>query len=376
MVQKQQSQRRSLLAAMSLWAMAGACGAQASPAGAERASSKKAPGKAGRAGIHPWIDPGDTVVADVLVDGKRVARLDHRARVDGMTRTPALVFPLPVGVKRVQLRGTATLKGQSGKFDTTWKVRDLAPISGPLYDQSRPWIERVRGLASKMWFVTVKPWDADVRQRPAGPVFADLEKRLGAPLPPLVKVLGDWRITVQDSAFQSAAEMGRATDLLLGKWHYRESGAKGLGKILPRAVRARYDRSLTVFNEVGDGLGALAWDPVGVVAGEPTHVGIDRGDTGARPGPAGEGVWFWLHQNHIDEPILLLDEDYRPRNAESALTHVFQRFALSDDALPEKDDELVVDTANPRANLLQLTFTGPTMPSLELRGYDYHYSLY
>lgn len=97
---------------------------------------------------------------------------------------------------------------------------------------------------------------------------------------------------------------------------------------------------------------------------------------GVRPGPVGEGVWFWLHQEHIAEPVLLLDDDYRPKTAEAALTHVFQRFALSAGDGPETDEGLMVDTANPRAALLQLHFDGPRNPRLWLRSYDYHYSLY
>jgi hypothetical protein len=332
---------------------------------------------AGRAGIHPWLKAGDSVVADVIVDGKVVSRLEHRAVVEGLTKPPALVFPLPAGPKRLRLRGHATLQGVAAPFDRTWKVHDLAPHSAPLYDQGKPLVERIRGLAARLeGAFTIQPGDGGARKKPAKLAFADLEKSLGAALPAQVKVLGDWQIKVDHSSFVSAADMRSVTAMLLAEWGYKPTGELGLDGMLSPAVRARYDRSVGVFLEVGDGLGTLAWDPAGVTAGEPPNTSNDKGNPGARPGPAGDGVWYWVHQEHLNDPVLLLDDDYRPRTAEAALTHVFQRFVLSAGEQPETDDGLVLDTANPRANLLQLSFDGPSRPRLRLRSYDHHYSMY
>lgn len=365
------AQRRSILAGLSAWfgaLLAGVPGVAIAAADGPTA---------GRAGIHPWIDAGDKVVADVIVDGKLVAQLDHQATQPGLKKPPALVFGLPVGLKRMRLKGQVTQGAKTSSFDKTWTVRDMAPFSAPLYEQGKPWIERVRGLAAKLdGAIEVEAGDAGAKKKPAKAAFADLEKSLGVALPPLVKVLGDWRIEIGDSYFLSAADMGKVTDLLLREGGYQRTGAEGLDRILSPAVRARYDRSLAVFIEVGDGLGVLAWDPVGATPGEPPSTWGDKGNPGARPGTPNEGLWYWLHQDHIAKPELLLDDDYRPKTTEAALTHVFQRFALSDVDSPETDDELVVDSANPRANLLQLHFDGPRKPRLWLRSYDYHYSLY
>lgn len=378
MAQQQQQpgpQRRHVLAGMSAWlatAMAGAHGGHAFAAEGDAVPV----GTPGRAGIHPSIEPGDRVAADVFVDGKVVGKFDHQATADGIARSPVLVFPLPVGLKRVRLRGKATLEGKSRSFDTTWKVRDLGPILGPLYDQGRPWIERVRGVAAKAEFITVTPGDGGARKKPARAAFADLEKSLGVPLPLLVKVLGDWQIQLGDSGFQSAADMAKVTDMLLRDWDYQRTGPRGLDKILPRAVRARYDRSVSIYIEVGDGLGALAWDPAGVTPGELPNSWYGKGQSGAQPGPAGEGVWFWMHQEQLHKPVLLLDEEHRPRRTESVLNAVFQSFVFLAPSESEADDELVVDTANPRPNLLQLGFDTTGQPDLSLRSYDYQYGLY
>lgn len=364
------AQRRSILAGISASIVAGAIPGMA--AAAAQAAT------AGRAGIHPWARVGDTVAADVVVDGKVVARLDHKVQVEGLPRRPALVFSLPAGLKRIGLKGDATLQGKAVPFDRTWTVRDIGPLSAPLYDQGKPWIERIRGLEKSLELaVSVKAGDGGARKKPAKAAFADLEKQLGVSLPPLVKVLGDWRIQVNDSYFLSAAAMCTVTDLLLGpEWGYERKGPDGIDAILSAAVRARYDRSLAVFVEVGDGLGAFAWDPAGATPGEPLGPWGDGGNPGARPGVPGEGVWYWLHQDHLDRPRLLLDDDYRPRTTEAALTHVFQRFAVTEVDSPEADNEVVVDSANPRLNLLQLHFEDGRRPRLWLRSYDYNYSMY
>ncbi|MES2609203.1 MAG: hypothetical protein V4679_03130 [Pseudomonadota bacterium] len=99
--------------------------------------------------------------------------------------------------------------------------------------------------------------------------------------------------------------------------------------------------------------------------------------TAPRPGATNEGVWYWLHQEYLGKPLLLLDEDYRPRNAEAAFTHVLQRLAFSEVEEAANDKELVVDSALPRANLLQLHFDHESrQPNLWLRSYDSYYTLF
>lgn len=332
-----------------------------------------------RAGIHPWLEVGDSVMADVLANGKVIAQLNHKATQPGLHRRPALVWALPPGLKRVQLRGTVTLAGKATPFNKTWTVRDMASVSAPLYDLGKPWIERVRGLAQRLEedTVTVERAKPPAGKKPAAAALQDLEKRLGAPLPAMVKLLADWRVEIGDSSFVHPSSMTTVTDMLLRQWDYASSGKDGLDRILPAPVRARYDRSLAVFVHVGDGLGALAWDPAGVTAGEPTHTWGDQGNPGAQPGTANEGVWYWLHQEYLSKPSLLLDEDYRPRNAEAAFTHVLQRLAFSEVEEAANDKELVVDSALPRANLLQLHFDQDSrQPKLWLRSYDSYYTLF
>ncbi|MBX4861252.1 hypothetical protein HJA86_14895 [Rhizobium bangladeshense] len=368
-------QRRSFLAG--LWAALSAMFGASMTAAAANQPPQKVEGREGRAGIHPWLGVGEQVTADVVLDGKVVAQLNDTATLPGLKKLPALVFDLPPGLKRLQLRGSLRdAEGRAGSFSKTWTVRDMAPISAPLYDGSRPMIERVRAFAEKTELAEVA-----APRLPAGTTaeaaFQQLERRLHVQLPtPLRQLLGQAGIQIDDSYFLGPQDLGTVSELLLKGWGYtRSGGPTALDTLLPETVLARYDRSVAVFIEVGDGLGALAWDPAGVSLHEPANSWGDKGNPGARPATPNEGVWYWLHQEHIDEPELLLDDDYQPKSAEAALTNVFQRFALSQAAYPETEDELVIDTAHPR-NLLQLSFDGPKKPRLWFRSYDYHYSLY
>jgi len=333
-------------------------------------------GAAGKAGIHPWLEEGERVEADVLVDGQRTARLEYLAESTGLKRRPAVVFDLPIGLKRLRLTGQLiSPAGKAKRFDRTWKVVDLAAVSAPLYDRSLRWLDRLRGLqGSTDGAVTVETYDKRTRAN-ADVAFDALEKRLGASLPAPLRELGEAYIEIGgDSFFVKPGEMETVTEALLGFWGYNETGENGLDDLLPPAVRARYDRSLLVFVEVGDGLGALAWDPVDVTVGEPTHTVGDVGNPGAQAGEAGQGVWFWLHEDSIAAPTLLLDDDYRPRDAVWAMSNVLQRLALNAEYSIE-EGELAVDTAHPR-NLLQLHFEEGKRPRLWLRSYDYDYGMY
>lgn len=334
------------------------------------------PGPAGRAGIHPWLDEGARVVADVLVDGQLLARLDYVAETRGLKRKPAVEFALPVGLKTLHLKGRlVSPKGKAIKLDHTWKVHDLASMTEPLYDGSLPWIDRVRGLQDTTGGVEVKPYTPEERAEYEA-ALDTLEKRLGVTLPAPVRVLAEAHILIAgDSYFVKPSGMRTVTEVLLGEWGYKESGKDGLDGFLAPEVRARYGRSVLVLVEVGDGLGALAWDPAGVTAGEPVNAVGDAGNPGAQPGEPGQGVWFWLQQDSIVSPTLLVDDDYRPRDAESAMTKALQRLTPWLDESYESD-QVRVDTAHPR-NLLQLHVSdGKTPPVLWLRSYDYHFSLY
>ncbi|WP_418119254.1 hypothetical protein [Variovorax sp. 350MFTsu5.1] len=331
----------------------------------------------GRAGIHPWLQVGEQVNADVLADGKAIARLEHTATLPGLKKLPSVVFELPENLSRLELRGShVDAQGKATSFRRRWSVLDMARISHPLYDPARPLVERIRAFAELSGLVEVGN-----ARLPAGTnaeaeaALLEAEARLGTTLPsPLRVLLAEADIRIDNSYFLQPHRLQTAEGLLLGLGGYGD-GNGGFDALLPPTVLSRYRRSVAVFVEIGDGLGALAWDPEGVVPNEPSNTTGDHGNPGAQPATPNEGVWYWLHQERIAEPELLLDDDYRPQTAEAALTGVFKRFALSQADSPETEKQLLIDTAHPR-NLLQLSFDEPKKPRLWMRSYDYHYSLY
>ncbi|MNW70487.1 hypothetical protein D3C74_498280 [compost metagenome] len=61
----------------------------------------------------------------------------------------------------------------------------------------------MRGLAQRLEedTVTVERAKPPTGKKPAATALQELEKRLGAPLPAMVKLLADWRVEVGDSSF-------------------------------------------------------------------------------------------------------------------------------------------------------------------------------
>lgn len=324
-----------------------------------------------RVGLHPWLEAGDSVVAELLADGQVVGQLDHRSAKAGLPLLPAATVALPEGVRRLQLSGTVTVAGKAGRFTRTWTVRELASVSGPLYDQGRPWPERVRALVQAI--PVPEDEDAPLIMAPTQPadgaVWEALEKRLGVPPPAaLAQLLPAFDIRLGLSHFPRPAAMGTLLELMHGDFGYPSSGKDAPESFLSPSVRERYARSLAVFVTVGDGMGALAWDPQGLTPEDHARLGSIPGPT-----PGNEGLWYWMHQGMAVKPSLLLDKDNRPLGTDLALASVFERYALADQYQPMADDELVLDSATPLGNLLLLHFTGAHDPQLRLNSYNGHY---
>ncbi len=339
-------------------------------------------------GIHPRLDPGDQVSATLKVDGKVVCEIRNEvAKHDGMRREPSCVFSMPTGAKTAVLNGTLKRKGAAKPltFYRRWALFDAAAYTRTLHDPqaslSRRWLNWSTQLDS---YRSKQPdkYFSSFRAQPGSARAADIvaaEKRLRMPLPAALKEVLLLQIDVGDSRFHKPKELVTVEDMLLGDWDY-----KSLDKILPANVLARYRRSVAVFTEIGDGHGALAFDPQGVQPGEPSHAWGDGHGAGAQPSVPSKGVWFWIHQDTIDRPTLLLTRERTSVSDELALMSVLQRFKVSRllDAVADAgwappintEKTLWVDSAHPRA-LMHLYFDGKK-PKIELLNYDYFYSLF
>ncbi len=338
-------------------------------------------------GVHPWLDRGDQLTATLKVDGKVVCQIrDEVAPHDGMRREPSCVFAMPANATTAVLTGSLKRHGvkKPVAFNRKWNVVDAAPYTQALYDP--------QASLGQRWLNWSKQLDGFQKKHPAeyfsgfrakqGPAIATeiaaAEKRLRMPLAAAFKEVLRLQIEAGDSRFHRPKELVTVEQMLLGDWDY-----KSLDKILPPAVLARYRRSVAVFTEVGDGLGALAFDPQGVQTGEPSNAWGDQHGAGAQLSLPPRGVWFWIHQDSIDQPTLLLTRERQAASDEQALLSVLQRFEVSSvlDSVviagwvaPVDDEKTIwVDSAHPRS-LMQLHFDGKK-PKLWLRSYDHFYSL-
>jgi len=332
-------------------------------------------------GVHPWLNAGDQLKAQIVLDGKGVAELDYVAKHDGMIRQPALTFTVPAQLRRLRLHGKLIpAKGKPQTFDLTWSVCDIAGYTAPLYDTQLAFPERIRKFTDRLVAEANQSQGAlsspvtmqKVKQDPTKSLDA-LEVRLNVQLPKALRALSHYEISIDDSYFVKPTELTTVLETL-SQWGYPKQGPGSLDKILSPATRARYERSLLVFTEVGDGQGGLAWDPRGVTDGEPSNLWVDKHTSGAKRKEPNTGVWFWLHQDNIDTPELLLDVHFQPRSAEDALLNAFQRFAVDQvvdnfDIGELKEPFLILDSAHPHG-FLQLYFEGDnTKPKLWLRSY-------
>lgn len=355
--------RRDMLAALGAWPCA---------------LLAQAPVSGMHVGIHPWLQAGDSVAAEVLADGKMVGQFEYRSVQAGLPKLPAATLSVPVGTQRIQLRGTVSMAGKIARFNRTWTVRDLASISASLYDQGKSWPQRIHALEPKVKMpegeetLGIEPAKAQAGEPSSSAAFQALEKRLGAPVPlAVMQLLADWDVRIGKSRFLRPAEMATLTELMHRDFGYPRTGKDAPDNFLSPGVRDRYARSLAVFVEVGDGMGALAWDPKGLTLEEQARLGSGT----AAPATPGQGLWFWMHDEMAVKPSLLLDEDGRPRSSDAALASVFERFALHNWASPGTNG-LVLDSANPVGNLLQLHFGQARTPELGLHSYNDHYGHY
>lgn len=357
---------------------------QAAPAKAEPEGA--APFPHARTGIHPWLQAGDRLVATLQIDGRTVCHIDEVAAHNGMRRQPSAEFHLPAGAGKALLAGTLTREEdhKTISFKRAWRLVDAAPFTSVLHDDALALDQRLLKFSARLEALDQAHSDyrfRDFRAEAAAPVdeeLAEAGRRLGFEPPPVLALVLGLKTQVGYSHFHHPRDLATVESTLLsGVW-----GHESLEDQLAPDVLARYRRSVAVFTEVGDGLGALAYDPLGVRPGEPSNAWGDSHGPGAETAPS-QGVWFWMHQGSLNEPTLLLDRQRHPCSGEEAVLSVLRRLVLgslleslveSGDA-PLVDDETAiwVDSSHPHA-LMQLHFDGKK-PRLWLRSYDHFYSL-
>ena len=332
--------------------------------------------------IHPCLDKGDELEASFLADGKPLGKLQFRDSPGIMRREPALKFQWPKGATKLAFEARLTsAKGKSRTFKRTMSVFDMGPFTSGLYDESLEFDQRLGKLTSQMDQLIKQTGGIDykgadlISMKPqlasAAAQIAAFESKNRLKLPQPVHALLRNAVTLGDCYFTTPKNLGMLSEAV------KEWGDP-FDK-LPKRVQERYSRSVAVFFEVGDGMGALAWDPQGVTAGEPGNGRLDTDEVREQPGKPGEGVWFWMHEEKLFEPELLLNSRMQPASASQALVNAVQCFALdtlADDVRESRKPapDIIFDTSNPLLHL-QMFVENTSRMTLWQRSYEGHGSL-
>ncbi len=315
-------------------------------------------------GIHPWLGAKERVVADLFLDGTKTATIDHTGTFE---RKAAAYLHIQPHAKELRLRGKLIDEnGETIPFDKTWKLYDIAAFTAPLYDTKRPLIERMKAFYERAGSsFPRKSKDEDVET----PLKA-LEKERHIKLPKAFFELAHYDISIDNNYFKSAKYVGDVVEF------FRESGYTpdskyALEKMVSSEVFERYRRSFVIAVEIGDGVGALAWD-------------------------SKENNWFWTHEDMINEPETLLHQDGTPKSNEEAVINFYQRFGIYEEGVLRElygiedfdafeGTRLIIDTAHPNA-WIQLGFhtveskglfsSEHLEPYLWFRSYGYRFSMY
>ena len=342
-------ERRSLLGVAACGGLLGLGGSL--PSWAAEPASQGAEGRPWLA-IHPWSDKGQKWEVEFLADGASIGKMAYVSEDGGLQRKPGIQLALPPQCKQLQLRGTATLpKGRAQRITGSWRIANMAPVTRALYDESLEMPDRMKAFhaALNQWGKTHGEDAQALRElmkveptsQSALGALAAQEKQWNLRLPPAVHQMMRVNVSLDDSYYLKPDALNTVAKLLV-QWGGKLNG-------FDPQVRARYERSVAVFVEVGDGLGCIAWDPKGVAAGERSELMIDQAQPAIQLGKAGEGVWFSVHQETEGVPQLFLDSKMQPVGAAQALLNPLQTLLLQNvaDLYAQDASSLVVDSSNP-----------------------------
>ena len=199
------------------------------------------------------------------------------------------------------------LKGDeaSGSFGASFKIFDISPWTAVLRDQSVEFGTRIEKFKNNLRPIAPDIDDWLKIRRPeisATSVIETIELEIGRKLPRELAALVTHDISVYDHSYIGPAFLKRWPNKTL-TWPTltdREIDGGVPESALPLKgsdKRNQYDRLRVVFENVGDGIAPIVWDPIAV---------------------EGEPEYFWLHEDDREiTPFLYLDGS--PVNAQDAL---------------------------------------------------------
>jgi hypothetical protein len=290
-----------------------------------------------------------TATLTLAVDGRDTCRIALTAQKTYQVRD-VCSFELPPTARDIQISGeyafTRSRKREHVRGSRRFQIVDLAPVVSPLRDASRPFGQRVRAFVSATKTLTqsypafkhaleVEPGTSETAE-----AVAAAQSRLGFALPPehvsLLREIDGLRIN--DSFMMRARYVNRAYQQMIDVWG---SSAASLNEALDPSTLALLKASTILYTEVGDGYGALLYEPA--VPGRPSACGQ-------------QPAFHWLHQDDINEPKVLRRAAGKTCRAyEDTMLWLFMTQALS--RLEDEDQSLaLIDRSTPSTLRLQLFF--------------------
>jgi hypothetical protein len=210
-------------------------------------------------------------------------------------------------------RGKQKAKGQQ-----RWQIVDIGPLMSGLRDTKKPFGQRLHDfVAAKAEFErkhkalveAAGPLPLELKAPASPAAVKEGEKRLGFRLPPeyeslLLKAGG---MSLDDSSTTDADQLMNAYDFMVKVW---ETPPKHLAASVSPRTATLLKTSAPLFTEVGDGLGALLYHPEKTAA------------------CGGQPAYYWIHQDTIDEPVLLKNRDGKCKDFTEAMMWVVATLGL------------------------------------------------
>jgi len=205
----------------------------------------------------------------------------------------------------IQVAGKLEGNDASGSFEASFNIFDVSPWTAVLRDDALEFSTRIERFRDKL-----RQFDPDIDdwfdiRRPeisATSVVESIESEIGRKLPKELMALVTHDIDIHDHSYIGPAFLKRWPNKKL-TWPTLTNRELDVGvpeSYLPKkgsAERDLYDRVRVVFENVGDGIAPIVWDPAA---------------------DEGEPAYFWLHEDDREiTPFLYLDGD--PVDTQDAL---------------------------------------------------------
>lgn len=247
------------------------------------------------------------------VNNSETARIEFLAHDSLISSNSVANINIPPGNGKIFVHGELSSVGKMKSIQTEFSTVDLAPLTSPLHSSHLGMTERIRGLFMNLEKLS-KDSDGDffnnIQISKSGWTTSDIseiESKFSFSCPASAKeLLLSTSLEIGDSSFALNPREFTTVSQKFQLFGYDSNAFSGKIKRANATIDVEnlFSRSVVFFNEVGDGAGMLAYDPVDL-------------------------IWFWMHEE-FQAPKFLMDEQGNPWTSEDALCSVFHKLALDE----------------------------------------------